>query len=1294
MTSSFQDTNLVRRHLLIIGVGQYKPKWGSIKDGVEAEVKKARALFLDLLKFESSTFKTVSDTTQEGIKKQVSEWCKRFSQNSNDLLVVYWTGHGLVDRGIFCLVTSDVEQGEEGTALTLDALIRCMKTEDHQVLLIVDTCQSGAGTSDALEMDNRLREAWGGRAREKGLHIISTARSIEFARTKAFIEGLDEVIRSGGASTSDEEFLRPDKLIGQVNAALTSALDDENQQHARLNLGSEGLFQFFPNPWWEPRLSIGLSAHEAKRVLHHIQNRALASHWRPRARGVALDSEVGWFFTGRSKAANELVSWIGAAPGQAGLVITGMPGTGKSALLARMVTLADQVNREMAQQAGVLDGVLPDELPSIGSLKAAVHARAKTSNEIALELAAALGADLRSGETDPETLAIRAASGQTDRTILLIDALDEAQNPEQAASFLRAIVDKGKEARIIVGLRSGEYSSNRLVDRLGKRFTTLDLGSEDYLDPADVARYVERYLLQTKSSPYAKEDQAGYAAEVAKAVATRAGRSFLVASTTARALASHPEVLSRTELVDLPCQAGEAFEFDFKVLSQSEREEAILIFGVLAFSQGRGLPHVLWTAFASAIGSREFSSRDLDRWLDRAGYYVTREEELGMAVVRLYHEEFARFLRGKVAVVATEVVDHQGALVETMEALVPRDQVSGALDWTEALPYIKSYLPRHLKAAGRREPLFKLVLDQRWISARKERGDPTLLLEDLDLAIQMARDETPPNIEIIARCCLAYSRYVTTAPPLILDVLAAAGQLGRAALIADNIRFPLDRCQAFCYLAERNAPINPERARQQLLEARRSARAVVGSYGAMTSYWIVHAALTLAEPETAQQVANAELCRTQLMVQKSLGERPAGAEWWKDEPVLRETMIVPEDYLGVIEVPERRLHDSGSWMELAHTLFWTAMALREARDEVGLDTTVKIFNTMLSSGNGSLGYGANLELQFAGVARHTSFLDSYLPWKQEGEPYRFGGMFGGNLALALATAGRSDDVKRLLEETRSDWQGSGSYLFDSAKRLGWALALCGRFEESFDHIRSIQHPEERFRALFRVTEVLRSQKRKADLSVAADLAEEFLAEEEQVRQRILRASSEASHVASDSEHWMRFSVNDFWRLRSWASWIFSVAGRIERALELAELVCAEEITPTENTSLAKPTRITELRKRHVTTATVPDSDAQVLAMVFARLASEDIDGALGLVDSLLSEYSRVTALTHIARDPRSKHEALNILIRAIWHARHGGEGLVKHVLQAMSELGRTDQGQSLDVICESVLSSKNEGEVV
>ena len=176
-------------------------------------------------------------------------------------------------------------------------------------------------------------------------------------------------------------------------------------------------------------------------------------------------------------------------------------------------------------------------------------------------------------------------------------------------------------------------------------------------------------------------------------------------------------------------------------------------------------------------------------------------------------------------------------------------------------------------------------------------------------------------------------------------------------------------------------------------------------------------------------------------------------------------MVVLGGYLGVIEPLEPDI--SRTWMEVPHALFWTAMALCEAGEEIGLDTTVQIFNTLPNIG------GFNLRLQFAG-AGDSICLDSFLPWKEQ-EHFAPGGTYAGNLALALATAERSDDVKRLLGlgETRSKWEAPNINYVNSGKRLAWALALCGCFEESFDYIRLIQHPEERFRALFRVTEVLR-----------------------------------------------------------------------------------------------------------------------------------------------------------------------------------------------------------------------------
>src|SRR5262249_33585964 len=64
-----------------------------------------------------------------------------------------------------------------------------------------------------------------------------------------------------------------------------------------------------------------------------------ARHWRPRARGVSVDTERGYRFRGRTVALTEIVSWLDrSAPDRRVLVVTGSPGVGKSAGRGRGVT--------------------------------------------------------------------------------------------------------------------------------------------------------------------------------------------------------------------------------------------------------------------------------------------------------------------------------------------------------------------------------------------------------------------------------------------------------------------------------------------------------------------------------------------------------------------------------------------------------------------------------------------------------------------------------------------------------------------------------------------------------------------------------------------------------------------------------------------------------------------------------------------------------------------------------------------------------------------------------------------
>jgi hypothetical protein len=63
----------------------------------------------------------------------------------------------------------------------------------------------------------------------------------------------------------------------------------------------------------------------------------LGGHWSPKARGVERDAKRGWYFTGRTQVLYDLAAWLagGHADGRV-RVVSGGPGSGKSAVLARL----------------------------------------------------------------------------------------------------------------------------------------------------------------------------------------------------------------------------------------------------------------------------------------------------------------------------------------------------------------------------------------------------------------------------------------------------------------------------------------------------------------------------------------------------------------------------------------------------------------------------------------------------------------------------------------------------------------------------------------------------------------------------------------------------------------------------------------------------------------------------------------------------------------------------------------------------------------------------------------------
>ena len=111
-----------------------------------------------------------------------------------------------------------------------------------------------------------------------------------------------------------------------------------------------------------------------------------------------------------------------------------------------------------------------------------------------------------------------------------------------------------------------------LIDRLGPAFSPLDLDDEPYLDRSDLEAHVLDVIQSAPASPYYGQALDPLARIVARAVAERAGASFLVASRTAATIAQSGHPLSTLELDSLPTTVGEILERDLASFPDAGRK--------------------------------------------------------------------------------------------------------------------------------------------------------------------------------------------------------------------------------------------------------------------------------------------------------------------------------------------------------------------------------------------------------------------------------------------------------------------------------------------------------------------------------------------------------------------------------------------------------------------------------------------------------------------------------------------------------------------------------------------------
>jgi hypothetical protein len=454
------------------------------------------------------------------------------------------------------------------------------------------------------------------------------------------------------------------------------------------------------------------------------------TYWDPRARGVESAHLPGAYFTGRRRALTDLAGWLVADPHPADnlRVVSGGPGSGKSGVLARLVTASDPGFRRRHPPAS--DDPLR-ELPE-GAVDAAVYARGLDPTQLLQALA--VGVDCDAADVDALVAAL-AAHGRP--VTLVVDGLDESTRPRPAAAVLRRAAGESAElgVRLLVGTRPGPQT--KLLQALGASAArnAIDLDDTAYLEKADLAEYVRRRLLlegvppdrlPARDTPYRDHDR--LAERVAAGVANRAYPSFLIAALTAVGL-----VRSGTAVdVDVdgwdqfPTTVAAAMD-DYLDRFDQDRDRVEDLLRPLAYSYGDGLPPgELWAGLAVRLAGpgRIYNEVDIRWLLDTAADYLletTADTGTGSGTAyRLYHQALIDRLRDQDPAGGGPVEER--AYRWLLDSVPGRPQ--GHADWQRAHPYILTHLADHAAATGH---LGDLVDDPGFLVA----ADPATLTASL-----------------------------------------------------------------------------------------------------------------------------------------------------------------------------------------------------------------------------------------------------------------------------------------------------------------------------------------------------------------------------------------------------------------------------------------------------------------------------------------------------------------------------------------------------------------------------------
>ncbi|MBB2891909.1 WD40 repeat domain-containing protein [Flexivirga oryzae] len=649
-------------------------------------------------------FQTVSGVAAKDAVSDVLDGAGR-------LRVVYVFGHAVVTTRTKELLFYGIDGAGVPVAEWMNAVERAVETNAGDgsalTLFVLDICHAGK-VSELPWMTSGADEhtrAW----------FIAASDSEESAFDARLTKALAQALRA--AEVGDlgidptVEFVPWVTLRDEILRIVEEAGASGIRQRVRSTLLDRTINPpFFRNPRYRPapdsaRQVVGGLDELLAEIVDSVDFGVDPAHFVERASPMMIDRRVS-YFAGRSRQLRWLAERI-ERPDSPGMhVVTGSPGSGKSALLGMAVCAIHPVIREHTQYIAAATA----ERFTVAGRFAAVHARGRSVSEIAESIARQLdlGGQVSSGETLIDAL----TGGST--PVIVVDAVDEASDPETLVADLLEPLARGSagsdhaRAKLIVGTRSGpqwEMATSLLTTAAGN---VLDLDDDPARSLEDVREFVRRVLVDTPAYE-------AVASQVADAVHDRLASSddalahgaFLVARLYLTHLRANPVLAesfrSDPRSLEIPTSLAEVIELDLAGQEDPGRARAIL--SALSWAKGDGMPlqqvdaiarrflGVEWAASPSATS--DLLDSDVLRFYQRRSVDTD-----GRTLYRLFHQGLADYLRTRPQ--PAEQVDERTLSGEVFDAIVR--SIAGSSNrpnWRTAPAYLSRHALGHAIDAAR-----------------------------------------------------------------------------------------------------------------------------------------------------------------------------------------------------------------------------------------------------------------------------------------------------------------------------------------------------------------------------------------------------------------------------------------------------------------------------------------------------------------------------------------------------------------------------------------------------------------